>query len=98
MSNRYRLNRFLEEEENKKRQNVLSNHLERIIQKTDKVATSMERYMDDVAKVDALIRKKFEGTGITADEYFRLTTSLTIILNRLEDMEKHIDSLESLNL
>lgn len=97
MCRRYSLDKFLEEEENKKRKNVLSNHLERIIQKTDKVASSMERYMNDVAKVDALIRKKFERTGVTADEYFRLTNSLTIILNRLEDMEKHIESLESLN-
>ena len=98
MCRRYSLDRFLEEEEKKKMKNVLSNNLERIIKKTDKVATSMERYMDDVVKLDVLIKKKFERTGISAEEYFKLTTSLTIILNRLEDMEKHIDSLENLNL
>lgn len=98
MCRRYSLDKFLTEEENKKRKNVLSNHLERIIKKTDKVASSMERYMDDVVRLDTLIKKKFERTGISADEYFKLTTSLTIILNRLEDMEKHIDSLENLNL
>lgn len=98
MCRRYSLDRFLEEEEKKKMKNVLSNNLERIIKKTDKVATSMERYMDDVVRLDTLIRKKFEKTGISADEYFKLTTSLTIILNRLDDMEKHIDSLEKLNL
>ena len=98
MCRRYSLDRFLEEEEKKKMKNVLSNNLERIIKKTDKVATSMERYMDDVVRLDTLIRKKFEKTGISADEYFKLTTSLTIILNRLDDMEKHVNSLENLNL
>ena len=98
MNRRYSLDRFLEEEEKKKMKNVLSNNLERIIKKTDKVATSMERYMDDVVRLDTLIRKKFEKTGISADEYFKLTTSLTIILNRLDDMEKHVNSLENLNL
>lgn len=95
---RYSLDKFLQEEETKKMKNVLSNNLERIIKKTDKVASSMERYMNDVVVLDTLIKKKFQNGGISADEYFKITTSLNIILNRLDDMERHIDSLDSQNL
>lgn len=96
---RYRLNKYLpeeiSEEQKIKKRNVLDSHLESIYKKTDKVANSLEKYMDDVAKLDKRIKKKFENEGITPDEYIRVATSLKLIMNRLEDMEKHIQSIDN---
>lgn len=100
MSRRYRVDNFFEENSPKREvNNVLDSHLESIYKKTDKVATSLEKYMGDVAELDKRIKDTFENQGFSPDEYIKVATALRLILNRLDDMEKHINSIgEHLNI
>ena len=97
--NKYRLNKYFPEidsiNESRTEPNVLDNHLERVYKKTDKVAKSLEKYMKDVSDLEKRIKDKFENEGITAEEYIKVATSLKLILNRLDDMGKHIESIDS---
>lgn len=103
MDRRYRLKKYmiddiqeyaslLEVKDGDEEKTVLDRHLEYIYKKTDKVATTMEKYVNDFVELEKKIKDRFENEGISIEEYMRVTVALKIILNRLDDMEKHVQA------
>lgn len=101
----YTLDKFLGEEEIKIKEPTnpksMDNYLEDIYKKTDKISASLEGYIDDVARFQKKINDFQNKEGVSMEDFLKTTTTINLIMKRLEDMEIYIEkvgkSIEQIN-